>query len=80
MRKPIWPKFETCIGGLKVNTRINLRVNLINIQEVLSDFINKAKSNFCHTYRVNSFEELAENQYVARLNIRTMPFGGYKID
>ena len=30
----------------------------------------KAKSNFCRTYRVNCFEEQAENQYVAKLNIR----------
>ena len=35
-----------------------------------SDFTDMiAKSNFCHTYTVNHFEEQAENSYVARLNI-----------
>ena len=33
-------------------------------------------SNFCHAYMVNRFGEQAENWYVARLNIRGVPFGG----
>jgi len=37
-----------------------------------------SKSNFCQAYSVNSFEEQAENQSVARLNIRGIPFGSYK--
>jgi len=39
--------------------------------------MHKAKSNFCcHTYKVNRFEEQAENWYVARVNIKGVPFGG----
>ena len=66
----------TRIGGLKVNTSINFWVNLINIEGVISDFTHKSKSNFCEAYKVNRFEEPAENQYVARLNIRGVPLGG----
>jgi len=50
--------------------------NLINNEGVISDFTHKAKSNFCHAYRVNHFEEQAENRYVARLNIRGVHFNG----
>jgi len=45
-------------------------------QGVISYFTCEAKANFCHAFRVNRFEEQAENQYVARLNIRGVPFGG----
>ena len=69
MRAPIWLKFGTCIGDLKANTRIEFGV-------VMSDFMHKAESNFCHAYMVNRYEEKAENRYVARLNIRRVPFGG----
>ena len=72
----IWLKFGTSTGGLKANASINFGVNLINIEEVISDFMCKAKANFCHAYRVNRFEEQAENRYVASLNIRGVPFGG----
>ena len=34
----IWLKFGTCIGGLKANASIKFWVNLINIEEVISDF------------------------------------------
>ena len=76
MRASILLKFGTHIGGLKANTSINFWVNLINIEGVLNDFTHKSKSNFCQAYRVNRFEEQAENRYVARLNIRGVPFGG----
>jgi len=76
MRASIWLKFGTRIRGLKANTSIAFGVNLINIKEVISDFTHKSKSNFCQAYRVNCFEEQAENWYVARLNIRGVPFGG----
>ena len=76
----IWLKFETCIGGLKANTGINFGVNLINIQGALGDFMHKAKSNFCHAYREKCFKEQAENQYVAKLNIRGVAFWWLKIN
>jgi len=71
-------KFGTRIGGLKANTSIDFWINLINIEGVISDFMHKSKSNFCRAYRVKHFKEQAENRYVARLNIRGVPFGGYK--
>ena len=66
----------TRIGGLKVNTSIDFGVHLINFKGVISDFTHKSKSYFCQAYRVNCFDEQAENQYVARLSIRAVPFGG----
>ena len=74
----IWLKFGTRFGGLKANISINFWVNLIKLEGVISNFTHKSKSNFCQAYRVNHFEEQAENQYVARLNIRGVPFGGWK--
>jgi len=74
MHAPIWLKFGTCIGGLKANTSIKIKVNLINIQEVVSDFTHKGKTNFCPAYRVSHFEKQAENWYVARLNISGVLF------
>ena len=38
--------------------------------------MHKARSNFCQANRFTCFEEQAENWYVARLNIRGVPFGG----
>ena len=76
MRASIWLKFSTRIGGLKANTSMDFVVNQINIEGVISNFMHKSKSNFYQAYRVNCFEEQAENWYVARLNIRRVPFGG----
>jgi len=78
VRALILLKFGTRIGGLKANTSINFWINLINNEGVISDFTHKSKLKFCQAYRVNRFEEQAENQYVARLNIRGVPFGGWK--
>jgi len=58
------------------NTSNKFGVNMINTQGVMSDFTHKTKSNFSKAYRVNCFQEQAENRYVARLNIRGVPFGG----
>ena len=38
MRASIWLKFGMPIGGLKANASINFWVNLINTEEVISDF------------------------------------------
>ena len=75
MPAPIWLKFGTRIRGLKASSSINFGVNLIKIEGFISNFTYNSNSNFCH-FRVNCFKEQAENQYVARLNIRGMPFGG----
>ena len=58
------------------NASIKFGVNLINIRGIISGFTHKTKSNFCQAYRVNRFEEQDENRYVARLNIREVPFCG----
>ena len=76
MRASIWLKFRTHIGDLTANISIKSGINLKNIQEDISDFMHKTKSKFFHAYRVSCFEEQVENQYVARLNIRGVPFGG----
>ena len=73
VRASILLKFGTRIGGLKANTSIDFWVTLINVEGVISDFTHKLKSNFCQAYRVNHFEEQAENRYIARLNIRGVP-------
>ena len=76
VRTSILLKFGTRIGGLKANTSIDFWTNLINIEGVISNFTHKSKSNFCQAYGVNCFEDLADNRYVARLNIRGVPFDG----
>ena len=58
----IWLIFCSHIGGLKVNINIKLVANLIDNEGVISDFTHKTKMNFCHDYRVNRFEEQAENR------------------
>jgi len=57
MHAPIWLKFGIPIGGLKENTSINFGINLITIERIISSFMYNAKANFCHSYRVNRFEE-----------------------
>ena len=52
LRASILLKFGTRIGGLKANTSIDFWVNLINIEEVISDFTHKSNSNFCQAYRL----------------------------
>ena len=75
MRASIWLKFGTRIKGLNANISIKLGINPINIRGVTSDFTHLTKSNFCQAYRLNHFEEKAENRCAARLNIRGVPFG-----
>ena len=75
MHALIWLKFGTRIGGLNANNSIKFGINPINIRGVTSDFTHSTKSNFCQAYRLNHFEEQAENRCVARLNIRGVPFG-----
>ena len=52
-----------------MNTSINFGVHLLKTQEGISNFTLKAKSNFCHAYRVNRFKEQDKNWYV-------VPFSG----
>ena len=75
MQASILLKFGTLIGGTKANACIDIGVNLLIIRGVLNNFMHKTKSNFCQAYKVNRFEEQAENRYVARLYIRGVPFG-----
>jgi len=74
MRASIWLKFGTRIGSLNTNISMKFGINLINIRGVTSDFTHLTKLNFCQAYKLNRFEKQAENRYVARLNIRGVPF------
>ena len=74
MHASIWVKFSTQIWGVKANTCIKIGVNLFIIQGVISDLMHKTKLNFCQAYRLNYFEEQAENRYIARLNNRRVHF------
>ena len=67
MRASIWLKFGAHVESLKANTSIKFEINPINIQVVVSNFTHKTKLNFCQVYRVNHYEEQAENWYVASL-------------
>ena len=51
-------------------------MNQFKIQGVISDSTLKEKLNFYQAYRLNRFEQQAENQYVARLNVRAVLFLG----
>ena len=75
MHALIWLK---CIGSQEANTSLNFWVNQFNIQGVINDSTHKEKLNFCQAYRLNRFEQQAENQYIARLNIRAVLLEGYK--
>ena len=72
----IWLIFCLPIESIKVNITIKFGIGLFNIQGVTSNFTHKPKSNVCQAYRLNCFEEQAENRYVPRLNIKGVPFGG----
>ena len=53
----LWLKFGTHIGDPKVNTNTKFEVIWWTFKlEVISNFKCKAKSNFCHAYRANSFK------------------------
>ena len=73
MHVSIWLK---CIGSQKANTSLNFGMNQFKIQGVISDSTLKEKLNFYQAYRLNRFEQQAENQYVARLNVRAVLFLG----
>jgi len=66
-------KFSALNGGSKGYYQYQI---WDNIQGVIWDFTHKTKLNFCQADKVNCFEEQAENRYLARLNIRGVPFGG----
>ena len=44
--------------------------NLIEIPRVMNDFIQKMKSNSCHTYTLNQLDEQVENRYITKFKIR----------
>ena len=69
MHAPIWLKFGIRNGDLKVSTSFNFGVNLINIEGVKRNFMQKAKAIFCHGYKINCFKEQAENRYVATVQL-----------
>ena len=74
IRTPIRLKFGALVHGPKANLSTKFGVSVISIPRVISTFIHKTMLNFCHAYRLNHCGEQVENRYVARLNIRGVPF------
>ena len=70
MRASIWLKFGTQYWGSTGKFQHHMWGKS---DKHSNNLICKSKSNFCHTYRVNCFEEQLENHYEARLNIRRVP-------
>ena len=78
MRAPIWLKFGIRIGSLKANPSIDFQVDLIKIQKFVSDLhINQSQTSVKPT-GLTTLRNKLKNQYVARLDIRGVPFGGQK--
>ena len=50
----------------------------MNIHGVMTDYLRKLRSKVCHAYRVNPFEESAENCNVDGATIVGVPFCGLK--
>ena len=73
MRARIGLKFGTLKGLIKADLRTNFGRNPMNIHGVMTDYLRTIRSNVCHAYRVNSFEE-----YVDGETIVGVPFCGLK--
>ena len=61
MRTRIKLNFGTLKGLIKADLCTNFGRNPMNIHRVMSDYLRKIRSEVCHAYRVNSFEESVEN-------------------
>ena len=57
MRAPLWLKFGTLEGLIKVDLSTNVGSNPMNIHGVMTDYVCKIRSKVCHAYRVNHLEE-----------------------
>ena len=78
MRARIGLKFGTLKGLIKADLGTNFDRNPMNIYGVITDYLRKIRSEVCHAYRVNSFEESVENCYVDGATIVGVPFCGLK--
>ena len=72
-------KFGENLSGPKANTCINFSANPVKIYGVTRCITRKSKWNFCHAYRISRLLKHNENQHVARMNIKGVPFVGYKV-
>ena len=54
-------KFSTSKGLIKADLCTKFGRNPMNIHGVITDYLRKIRSEVCHAYRVNSFEESVEN-------------------
>ena len=78
MRARIRLKFSTLKGLIKADLCTSFGRNPMNIHGVMTDYLRKIRSKVCHAYRVNLFEESAENCYVDGATIVGVPFCGLK--
>ena len=76
MRTPIRLKFMALVGHPEVIISTNFGENVCKTLKVIIDYLLKTKTVFRHAYRVNRWLDQPENQYVARFNIRGVPFSG----
>ena len=74
MHARIGLKFSTLKELIKADLCTNFGRNPMNIHRVMTDYLCKIRSKFCHDYRVNSFEESVENCYVDGATIVGVPF------
>ena len=75
-RTSIQLKFGTLVEHPEVIISINFRENMSKILRVITNRVCKTRTIFRHVYRVNHWLDQPENWYVARFNIRGVPFGG----
>ena len=57
MRAPIRLTFGTLGGLIKADLSTNFGRNPMNNHGVMTDYVRKIRSKFCHAYRVNHLEE-----------------------
>ena len=71
---PIQLKFGTLVGHPEAIISINFGDNLYKILRVIIDHLHKVITISRHAYRVNRQLDQPENRYIARFNIRGVPF------
>ena len=76
-RSAIQLKFGTIVGCPKAIISINFGENLYKILSC-NRSLRKTRTIFRHAYRVKHWLDQPENRFVARFNIRGVPFGSYK--
>ena len=69
MRAPVGLKFGTIKRLRTADLSTKFGRNPMSIHGVMTDYLRKIKSNFCHAHRVNPLKECAENYHVDGVTI-----------